>query len=116
MPTSFIPIAQYTLLAAGVLVAIGGIIGFVKAKSKPSLISGVASGILLGVCYYVTQSDINTGLIAGFVLLTVLDIVFSIRFGKTKKFMPSGMMIAICGISQLIVLLAVLQSLGMLGG
>ena len=31
----------------GVLLLIGGIIGYITARSKPSLISGVVSGLLL---------------------------------------------------------------------
>lgn len=37
------------ILVYGLLVAIGGIIGYVKARSKVSLMSGLGSGIALAI-------------------------------------------------------------------
>lgn len=71
------------------LLVLGGLMGFLKAKSKPSLI---ASAVFAGALVLV-----NTGVInwppAADVLLVLLLVVFGIRYGKTKKFMPAGMMI-----------------------
>jgi len=106
-----VSIAEYSLIVTGVLIAIGGVIGFIKARSMPSLLAGVVSGVLLVVCFIVaTQVDPKIGLSAGIVLLTMLEGVFAMRFAKTKKMMPSGMLIAICGITQLIVIIGTLQA------
>jgi uncharacterized membrane protein (UPF0136 family) len=74
-----------------VLLLAGGVVGFVKAKSRISLISSLVFGALiaaaalgwLGFAY------------AGDVILTVLVIVFAQRFGKTRKFVPAGMMVVL---------------------
>jgi uncharacterized membrane protein (UPF0136 family) len=111
MQTSMISIAEYTLIVTGVLVAVGGIIGFIKARSMPSLLAGVVSGILLVVCFIVaSQHDAKAGLIGGIVLLAILEAVFTMRFAKTKKFMPSGMLIGICVVSQIITVIGLLQA------
>lgn len=114
MPVSMVSVAEYTMLVTGILVAVGGIIGFIKARSMPSLLSGVISGVLLVACFFAaSQYDPKVGLGAGIVLLAMLEAVFAIRFAKTKKMMPSGMLIGICGLSQVIVILGELQTFGM---
>jgi len=72
-----------------VLLVVGGLIGFLKAKSRVSLIMSVTFAALLSLCaahlvfqYYVAD-----------ILLAALLVVFGIRLTKAKKFMPSGMML-----------------------
>jgi uncharacterized membrane protein (UPF0136 family) len=72
-----------------VLLVVGGLIGFLKAKSRVSLIMSVVFAALLTLCaagivfqYYVAD-----------ILLAALLVVFGIRLTKTKKFMPSGLML-----------------------
>jgi uncharacterized membrane protein (UPF0136 family) len=72
-----------------VLLVIGGLIGFLKGKSKVSLIMSASFAALLALCaagivfqYYVAD-----------ILLAALLVVFAMRLAKTKKFMPAGMML-----------------------
>ena len=95
--------ARYSVLVLAVLVLVGGIIGFKKANSKASLIAGIASSIMLGICFGLTLAFPLIGLIAAFVVSLCLDVVFGIRLHKTKKFMPAGMMLICISIMQLIV-------------
>lgn len=72
-----------------VLLVVGGLIGFLKAKSKVSLIMSVAFAALLSLCaagvvFQPYMADI---------FLAALLVVFGIRLAKTKKFMPSGLML-----------------------
>jgi uncharacterized membrane protein (UPF0136 family) len=74
-----------------VLLVIGGLIGFLKAKSQVSLIMSVSFAAALSLC--------ATGIIfqryVADILLALLLIVFAMRLAKTKKFMPAGMMLVV---------------------
>jgi uncharacterized membrane protein (UPF0136 family) len=78
-----------------VLLLVGGLIGFFKAKSKVSLISSsvFAALLVLTVVPGVFQPAFARGLTN--ILMAVLLVVFAIRLAKTKKFMPSGMMLVL---------------------
>lgn len=79
-------------IAYGILAVVGGIIGYVQAKSKASLISGSISGILLIIAGILQLQGQSAGLILATVITAVLVIVFGIRLTKTRKFMPAGLM------------------------
>ncbi|MGI8967208.1 MAG: TMEM14 family protein, partial [Limisphaerales bacterium] len=70
------------------LLVLGGLVGFLKAGSKMSLIMSVAFAIPLALC---AQGTISEPRVAD-VLLGFLLIFFGIRFIKSKKFMPNGLM------------------------
>ena len=74
-----------------VLLVIGGLIGFLKAKSKVSLITSVAFAAALSLCAVriISQPYVPD------ILLAALLLVFAVRLGKTKKFMPAGLMLVI---------------------
>lgn len=97
---------------------VGGVIGFKKASSKASLIAGVVSCILLAVCFAITLSQTTPGLIGGFIVTCLLDVVFVMRLVKTKKFMPSGMMLIVVILTQVVLASALLtgQSPATAGG
>ena len=67
----------------------GGMAGYFKAGSKISLVMSLAFAVLLGLC--------NVGTITPFyvsyILIGLLLIVFLMRLVKTRKFMPSGLMV-----------------------
>ena len=70
-----------------VVLVMGGFIGFLKAKSKISLIISVAFAIVLGICAKgILPIQVSWG------ILSFLALFFLIRFLKKKKFMPNGMM------------------------
>lgn len=71
-----------------VLLVAGGVMGLVKGKSKISLITSVVFALLLAMCalqkwpyHYSTW------------ILAVLLLFFGWRLLKSKKFMPSGLMV-----------------------
>lgn len=88
-------------LIYGILAMVGGIVGYLKARSKPSLISGIVSGLLLIIGALRAAQGITSGLWVVKIVTLVLVIVFIIRLVKTKKFMPAGLMV-IGGVATLI--------------
>lgn len=78
-----------------VLLLIGGMIGFLKAGSKVSLItSSIAAALLvLSALPGVFTPTFRRNLAD--VIMAALLVVFAIRLAKTKKFMPSGMMLVL---------------------
>jgi len=94
--------AKWGVLALAVLVAAGGIIGFVKAKSKASLIAGGISGALLAVAFVISLSQAVAGLIMADLVALIVGIMFLFRLRKTGKFMPSGLLLILCAISVIL--------------
>lgn len=92
-------------IAYGILSAIGGIIGYMQARSQVSLISGLVSGVLLLAGGIAQQQGLNWGLPLATIVTLVLIAVFVMRLGKTRKFMPAGLMV-IAGVAALIALVA----------
>src|SRR5437762_4587909 len=74
-----------------VLLVIGGLVGFLKAKSKVSLTMSVAFAAALSLC---AAGIIFQPYVAD-ILLVALLVVFAMRLVKTKRFMPAGLMLVI---------------------
>jgi uncharacterized membrane protein (UPF0136 family) len=87
--------AQITLGIYAVLLALGGVIGYVKAGSRPSLIAGATSALLSLACVAVIATNRPVGLWLGAGLALCLLALFGWRFAKGRKFMPSGLMSAV---------------------
>jgi uncharacterized membrane protein (UPF0136 family) len=84
------------LFAFGVLAIAGGALGYVKAKSKASLIAGGSSGVLLLVAGgLVGTENAVAGLVLGSLVSLGLLGRFAPAFRKTKKVMPAGVMAAL---------------------
>jgi len=77
-----------------ILLLVGGLMGFFKAGSKVSLItSAIFAAALVLTTIGLFQPAVARGVADG--LMAVLLVVFAIRLSKTKKFMPSGLMLII---------------------
>jgi uncharacterized membrane protein (UPF0136 family) len=78
-----------------VLLLVGGLIGFLKAGSKESLIASAVSAALLIIASIpsLLQPGIREILIQ--TILALLLVIFAVRLTKTKKFMPSGLMLVL---------------------
>lgn len=85
-------IAIWSILVYALVVALGGIFGYLKAKSKMSLISGLVSGAALFAAWFVSRTAPPFGLGIATVISAVLVVVFITRLIRTRKFMPAGVM------------------------
>lgn len=74
-----------------VLLVAGGLVGFFKAKSKASLIASCAFAGVLILCAIGVISQRH----AADIVLAILLVFFAHRLGKTKKFMPNGLMVVL---------------------
>ncbi len=86
-------IAISATIAYGLMSGLGGIWGYIKSQSKPSLISGCLSGILLLIAAAMQIRGSSLGLLLSRIIILLLVAVFTIRLTKTGKFMPSGIML-----------------------
>lgn len=78
--------------AYGILSIIGGIIGYIQATSRVSLLSGSISGLLLIFAAYFQLQGQAWGSILAVLVTAVLVVFFVFRLAKTRKFMPAGLM------------------------
>jgi uncharacterized membrane protein (UPF0136 family) len=88
------------------LTIVGGVIGFVKAQSKASLIAGSVSGALLLVAAILLRgTSMQAGLIVAAVVSLLLAGRFVPAFLKKRAFMPAGMMsvLSVAGLALSIV-------------
>lgn len=77
----------------GALVLVGGLIGFAKAGSKPSLIMGGISSLLLFITSWGIYQGQPWASTAAFALPLLLTLFFLYRFSLSYAFMPAGLMV-----------------------
>jgi uncharacterized membrane protein (UPF0136 family) len=107
-------IATWSILIYGLVVLLGGVMGYLKAKSKASLFSGVGSGIALLVAWIVCRQAAMAGLGLATLIAVVLFVVFILRFLKTRAFMPAGLMMVFSFAATVVFLLGLLANGGVL--
>jgi uncharacterized membrane protein (UPF0136 family) len=74
----------------GLLIALGGVMGYVKGGSQASLISGIVFGPALVISAYFISKGKIAAQYAALVLTFLLDSIFTYRFAKTLSFFPAG--------------------------
>jgi uncharacterized membrane protein (UPF0136 family) len=78
-----------------ILLLVGGLIGFLKAGSKISLLTSAISAAVLIIASIPSLLQPGARQIAIETILALLLVVFAFRLAKTKKFMPSGLMLVL---------------------
>ena len=77
-----------------ILLIAGGLIGFFKAHSKVSLITSAISAALL-ILTRIGIFEPSFGRKLADIIMVVLLVVFAMRLAKSKKFIPSGLMLVL---------------------
>jgi uncharacterized membrane protein (UPF0136 family) len=77
--------SNIVLLVFTVVLEVGGIMGYMKAGSKASLIAS----IIFGTPLFLVAVGVLPALVAE-VVLGILLVFMAVKFAKSKKFMPSG--------------------------
>jgi uncharacterized membrane protein (UPF0136 family) len=93
------------LYVYGAFILIGGIIGYVQAKSQISLVMGVVSGIILLGAAYLAGTGNQLGIYIGLAMAAILSVMFILRYVKTKKVMPSLMMAVVSDLALVLLIL-----------
>ncbi len=94
----------YALLIYTFLMLIGGIIGYVKSGSLPSIVaSGIFSSLLLIAAYRMFKR-LKGGEILALINVLALDAFFTLRFSMNPKFMPAGLMIVLSNLMLIMLL------------
>ena len=84
--------AKIYFIIFGILTIAGGIIGYVKAGSAPSIIAGSITGILLVIAAWLLPEHRAAGLATALIVSLLLAAQFVPKFIRTGKVMPAGMM------------------------
>ncbi len=99
--------AQISIAILALAALIGGVIGYLKAGSKVSLVAGASSGLVLAGSLWWSFENLKAALAAAAVLAMLLEVLFALRLAKTRKFMPAGMMAVLAGLCLAAVIITI---------
>lgn len=97
----------FVIFLFGVFSLVGGLIGYLKADSMPSLIAGSISGIILLLCSYGILRDNQLAAIVTLLVALLLGGRFLLTIIKNFKLMPDFLII----LFSLLTIILVIQHL-----
>ena len=83
------------LLVYGLITEVGGVMGYVKARSKASLLAGAVCGGLLMIAGVLMLAGMAWAFWLGFAMNMALIVIFGMRYAETQAVMPTGVMLGI---------------------
>lgn len=83
----------------GAFVIFGGVVGYVKAASKASLIAGSITGGLLLLSAFLTAKDSTAGTVLGIIVSLLLLSQFGPALRKEFKLMPNLLIVVLGSIT-----------------
>ena len=100
---------QLYFLIFGALTIIGGVIGYVKAGSLPSIIAGAITGVLLLIAGWILPTNRAVGLLIALIVSLLLAAQFVPKLIRTGKMMPAGLMSILSVIGIVVAIVAWLK-------
>jgi uncharacterized membrane protein (UPF0136 family) len=100
---------QIALLLYAVIIAAGGVMGYVAAQSVVSLVNGLVAAVILLVGLAISFKNPTAGFGLSAVVALALAAFFAYRFFTTGKWMPGGITMILSAIAFVLMLLAALR-------
>lgn len=89
---------QVLMAVYGVLLIVGGVMGWVKAQSRVSLFAGaITGGLSIGAAWLSVDDPVQAFTIGSLIAFLLTGVSIN-RLAKTRKFMPSGMILVLSAI------------------
>jgi uncharacterized membrane protein (UPF0136 family) len=107
-PAVMDPVKLYFIIF-GALTIIGGVIGYVKAGSLPSIVAGSITGVLLLIAGSLLPQHRAIGLTTALIISLVLAAQFVPKFFRTGRMMPAGLMSILSVIGLIVAIVAWLR-------
>lgn len=85
----------WIVLIYALIVFLGGIFGYIKAESVPSLIAGVLFAVILSTGAFALMNEKWIGMQIAIATTVLLGAFFLYRFTLSYKFMPAGLMVVL---------------------
>lgn len=101
-----INVTKFYYIIFALLTLAGGIMGFVSARSRVSLIAGIVAGVLLLVASWLLKEQRQTAFIIGLMVSILLAGKFIPDFIHKKAFVPGGLMSVLSAVGVVLTLLA----------
>jgi uncharacterized membrane protein (UPF0136 family) len=101
-------LTKYYYYLFGVLTIVGGVMGYVKAHSSISLITGGISGLLLIFAGVLLAGKTQPGLILGLLISLALGGWFIRGYVQKGAFMPAGLMSALSVIAIILTIITLI--------
>ncbi len=96
-------LAIFIVIVYAVFTLVGGVIGYVKAQSKASLIAGTVSGIILLGCAYGMPQKVRAAYFISLIVSAVLGVRFFRTWLSKKRVMPDLLMVILSVITFVLV-------------
>lgn len=89
---NFDVIGQIALGVYAVLLSLGGLMGYLKAGSKASLLAGLLSSVFVLLALVMSTASRSLGFWVGLLVCVLMTATFSARFANRRKFFPTGVL------------------------
>ena len=102
-------ISKFVSYIYGVLLVVGGLMGYLQAHSNISLIMGIVSGALVLFAIKMGSKNPQTGYLFIAAISLILSIFSLMRFKVTQAFFPMGFLLVLSATTFAVVALSFMQ-------